>query len=103
MATAIDASIDLRHPLEPLAVEEIATTVGILRRDPQLGPHMRFVSISLQEPSKAEVLAFPSQGAIERQAFVILFDRETGGTYEAIVSLTRSEVTSWEHIPDVQP
>jgi primary-amine oxidase len=103
MATATAASVEVRHPLEPLTVEEIAKTVEILRRERELRAQVRFVSVSLHEPVKSAVLAFPSEGPIEREAFVILFDRETGHTYEAIVSLTRGAITLWEHIPDVQP
>jgi primary-amine oxidase len=95
--------VGVQHPLEPLTVDEIANTVDILRRERNLGPHVRFVSISLHEPPKTAVLGYPSQGAIEREAFAILLDRETGRTYEAIASLTRNAVTAWEHVPDVQP
>jgi primary-amine oxidase len=103
MASPTLIRVDLRHPLEPLTVDEIARTVHILRQARDLGPGVRFVSITLHEPPKTAVLDFPSQGAIDRESFVILLDRETGRTYEAIVSLTRNVVTSWEHIPDVQP
>ena len=34
---------------------------------------------------------------------IVLLDNDTGATYEAVVSLTDGEVTSWKHIPDVQP
>ncbi len=93
----------VQHPLEPLSVEEIARTVDVLRRDHDLGARVRFVSISLHEPPKSAVLAFPGQGSLEREAFAIVLDRETGRTYEAIVSLTRGSTTAREHIPDVQP
>ncbi len=103
MASPTLIPVDIQHPLEPLTIDEIATAVDILRRDRDLGPRVRFVSISLHEPPKTAVLAFPSRGALEREAFAIVLDRETGRTYEAVVSLTRSVVTTWEYIPDVQP
>jgi primary-amine oxidase len=40
---------------------------------------------------------------IEREAFLILLDNDTGTTYEAIVSLNQGTVTSWQEIPGVQP
>jgi primary-amine oxidase len=49
------------------------------------------------------VLAFPSNGPVDRQAFAILLDNALGRTYEAIVSLGRGVVLSCEHVPDVQP
>src|SRR6185437_9758269 len=78
-------------------------SVAILRRERQLGDRVRFASISLHEPPKSAVLAFPFEGPVEREAFVVLFDRDNGQTYEATVSLTRDAVTSWEHIPEAQP
>src|SRR5438132_491735 len=103
MASPPVTPVGIRHPLEPLTVDEIANTVHVLRRDRNLGPRVRFVSISLHEPPKSAMLAFRPHQAIEREAFAILLERDTGRTYEAIVSLTQSAVTSWEYIPDVQP
>ena len=103
MTSTIPASVKVQHPLEPLTRDEIAASVDVLRRERSLGPRVRFVNITLQEPPKEAVLAYPSQDPIERQAFAILLDNETGRTYEAIVSLTRRTVVSWECIPDVQP
>ena len=83
MATTIERTVGLRHPLEPLSVDEIAATVSILRSERQLGERVRFVSISLHEAPKAAVLAFPSAGPVDRQAFAILLDNAAGLTYEA--------------------
>src|SRR5882762_7105472 len=75
MATlATDAvAVAVRHPLEPLSVDEIAAVVQILRsqRRTELGPRVRFVNITLHEPPKAVVLAFEATGSAEREAFVI--------------------------------
>src|SRR5690242_824401 len=103
MTTTLAATVGLQHPLEPLTTEDIQRVVHILRSERQLGTRVRFVSISLHEPPKEAVLSFPSQGAVEREAFAVLLDNETGRTYESVVSLTRGSVTSWECIPDVQP
>ena len=43
MATTIHSAIGLRHPLEPLSVDEISTVVEILRTERQLGERVRFV------------------------------------------------------------
>jgi primary-amine oxidase len=103
MATTIQSAIGLRHPLEPLSSEEIAATVEILRSQRQLGDRVRFVSISLNEPSKTEVLEFPSAGPVDRQAFAILLDNAVGRTYEAVVSLDQRSIISWTEIANVQP
>ena len=66
MATTLESTVGLRHPLEPLSVGEIAAAVDILRSERQLGERVRFVTISLHEPPKAAVLAFPSAGPVDR-------------------------------------
>jgi primary-amine oxidase len=103
VTTTVAATSALQHPLEPLSTDDIQTVVDILRRERHLGPLVRFVSIALHEPPKEAVLSFPSHGAIEREAFAILLDTETGRTYESVVSLTRGVVTAWQYIPDVHP
>jgi primary-amine oxidase len=91
------------HPLEPLTADEIATAVAIVRSQKNVGATFRFPCVTLNEPPKAVILNFQPGETIDRQAFLILLDNETGKTYEAIVSLTQNEVVSWTHIPDVQP
>ena len=103
MATALPATRVASHPLEPLNSQEIAAAVEILGAERRLGPRMRFVTITLNEPPKAAVLAYQPGNMLDREAFVILFDSETGQTYEALVSLTRQTVSAWTHVPDVQP
>lgn len=91
------------HPLEPLTVDQVRQAVAIVRAEKNVGAGFRFPCVTLHEPPKAVVLNFQPGDAVERQAFLILLDNETGKTYEAIVSLTQSRVTDWKHIPDVQP
>src|SRR3981081_3586281 len=103
MALLTSDAVAVRHPLEPLSVDEIAAAVDILRRQRQLGPRVRFVNITLHEPPKDVVLAFETTGSAAREASAILFDNEQGRTYEAVISLTHKTVTSWAYVPGVQP
>jgi len=91
------------HPLEPLTAEEIIAAVHIIRTERNVSEHFRFISINLHEPSKEIVLHFKAGDALIREAFIILLDKAIGATYEAIVSITAGHITSWRHIPDVQP
>ncbi|NJN60070.1 MAG: primary-amine oxidase [Leptolyngbyaceae cyanobacterium RM2_2_4] len=92
-----------RHPLEPLTPEEIAKAVAIVRAERNLSEQFRFPAVVLKEPPKSVMLNYQSGDSVEREAFLILLDNATGATYEAIASLTRNTVTSWQHIPGVQP
>ncbi|MEM9266079.1 MAG: primary-amine oxidase [Cyanobacteria bacterium P01_F01_bin.13] len=96
-------TLTVDHPLEPLTPDEIAAAVAIIRQEKSLGSSFRFATVTLNEPAKAIVLGFQPGDAIEREAFVILLDNATAQTYEAVVSLSRGTVKSWEHIPGVQP
>src|SRR5438034_3815764 len=102
---AIEArtSSSVLHPLEPLTGEEIASAVSIVRNERQLGEKVRFASVTLHEPPKGEVLNFKPGNPITREAAMILLDNADGATYEATVSITEGKVTSWRHVPGVQP
>lgn len=93
----------IKHPLEPLTEEEIATAIAIVRSKQSVGAPFRFPCVTLHEPEKSAVLAFQNGDPIDREAFLILLDNATGHTYEAIVDLIQSKVISWQHIPQVQP
>ncbi|MFQ6027292.1 MAG: tyramine oxidase, partial [Dehalococcoidia bacterium] len=97
------ARAPIRHPLDPLTGSEIESAIAILQSQRSLGEKVRFESIVLNEPSKDLVLSSNGRDAIGREAFIVLFENETGATYEAVVSLGEGEVKSYRHIPGVQP
>ncbi|WP_407691058.1 primary-amine oxidase [Rubrobacter marinus] len=91
------------HPLEPLSAEEISAAAEVLRREGYVGEGWRFAGIVLREPHKENVLRFEAGGRdFDREADVVAMDPD-GETYEAVVSLSEGSVTSWEHVPGVQP
>jgi primary-amine oxidase len=91
------------HPLDPLSASEIERAADLLRDALTLPPSSRFVSITLAEPPKALVLGWSSGDPIDRRAFVVLYDRLTRTTSEAVVSVTGGELVSHVVVPDVQP
>jgi primary-amine oxidase len=98
--SSADASV---HPLDPLNASEIESAKAILLAQRSLGERTRFESIVLNEPTKDQVLGLNGVDAVNREAFIVLFDNDTGATHEAIVSLTEGNVKSWQHILGVQP
>jgi primary-amine oxidase len=101
---AIDPSAVLTaHPLDPLTAIEIDSAAEVIRGTPGFGERTRFVSIALAEPLKSEVLAWRPGDQVERRAAIVLYDRATRTTTEAVVSVTRGEVLSSTVVPDVQP
>ena len=98
-----------RHPLEPLSVEEIAETVAILRAEAPGGEwdqrRFRFVEVALREPAKAVGLAAASagdDGDLPREARAVIINRGERATVEAIVSLSKGRVVSWEVVGEGQ-
>ena len=95
-----------QHPLDPMTPEEIEEAVSILRSQRDVSEGTRFESVALREPPKDSVLRFDSSSnhnVVPREAAIVLLNNDTEETYEAVVSLTDKAVTSWRHIPGVQP
>src|SRR6266699_1299280 len=93
----------LLHPLEPLSAQEVIEAVRILREERRPGERERFISVSLHEPPKNEVLAYHPDSIVGREAMIILLDHAEEATYEAIVSLSEDRVKEWRRVPGVQP
>ena len=98
--TAVSETTIVEHPLEPLTVEEISATAAILRASGHVGDRAHFAAITLHEPVKEVVRDFAPGDTVEREAGALVVDHATGGTYEAVVSLTRREVVSWVRSDD---
>jgi primary-amine oxidase len=94
------AAVVSTAPLAPLSAEEVSAVAAVVRDRPEYGSATRFVSIALHEPPKADVL---NGKVADRQSFVVLYDRATARTVEAVVSLGGREVLSWTPIEGVQP
>ncbi len=85
--------------------QEIEAAVAIVRRERQLSEQARFVSVTLREPPRETVLNFQPGQPVKREAFMVLLDKSdgVGATYEAVVDVTAGQVSSWRHVPGVQP
>ncbi|HJQ26361.1 MAG TPA: primary-amine oxidase [Blastocatellia bacterium] len=91
------------HPLDPLSREEIATTVEVLKASGKTTDASRYATIMLREPPKAEVLAFKPGSAFRREAFAVVYERDTNKTFEAVVDLNKKSLASWKEVTGVQP
>ncbi len=92
------SATDYSHPLDPLSGEEIIRAVAALKEGPARAETFRFVQVCLREPAKKQ-LRDPS-AAITREAAVVLIDRATSTSYEAVVDLDAEEVTGWTPLPN---
>jgi primary-amine oxidase len=94
--TTIPSQATATHPLEPLTPDEITAAVRIVKSEGRLGDQWRFVFVMLHEPPKDAVRGWTEDVAVPREAFLVLRDRKSRGTYEAIVSLDNERVLSFE-------
>jgi primary-amine oxidase len=97
------ASPAAAHPYDPLTAEEIevaARTVRAARPDLH---SLRFPLVRLDPPEKEAVRGADPSHPVARAAFLVVYDRDAGATYEVRVDLAEASVTSWTHVPGVQP
>ncbi|MCE9607293.1 MAG: primary-amine oxidase [Planctomycetia bacterium] len=92
------------HPLDPLSPTEIGRAVEIVRASYPTPKDLRFVTVTLREPSKQIVREHGPKKAIPREAFLILLDTSIGKAMEAIVDLRQEKLVSFDKLPHaVQP
>lgn len=91
------------HPLEPLDAAEMQKAVDVLKAEGKLAEGVKFPSLALNEPPKAEVLAWKLGQPFRREAFAVLYDGKASKTYEAVVDLKADKVASFKELPGVQP
>ena len=112
MKTATAATINKRpyaHPLDQLTGDEVVHVAQIVR-GVKAGMNFVFNTITLKEPPKPVMMSFlgwdtskPRVTQVEREAFVIILEKESMNVYEAVVSLDSETIKSWKYVPDVQP
>jgi len=91
------------HPLDALSKDEIVATVDVLKAQGKIMESTRFSLIELHEPPKDEVVGFQPDGPMRREAFVVVYERTSNRTFEALVDLKAKAMLSWKEIPGVQP
>ncbi len=87
------------HPLEPLTAEEIAQAVRLIKAHAACTPTTRVISVTLREPEKAAVYAWPAQPIASREAVAVLFDNARNASYVARLDLVSGHVAEWADGP----
>ena len=86
----------LAHPLDPLTCQELERAVKIFHDSGKYGSDMRFISITTRDPDKDFMHAYVPHAPYERLADAVIVDGRSRSTIEAIVSLSRESVISFE-------
>jgi primary-amine oxidase len=88
------------HPMDALTADEITTATKLLRDAGKLGDKSLLVSMTLEEPPKAEVRGWIKGEAFSRHALaVVLSDGKIG---EAAINLDARTLASWTVIENRQ-
>ena len=103
MASSTTPVTATTHPLAPLTADEIKHATDLLTASGRIPAGSRFVSVSLQEPPKREVLAWDGTAHLGREAFVVVYDRESRRLFEAVVALTGGDIVRCEPVPGARP
>lgn len=88
------------HPLARLRAGEIRAARALLARSGLLTEASRFALLALEEPPKAEVLAFSAGDPVDRRVRAILLEVDTGSSRVVVASLTRGEV---DEVREIDP
>lgn len=99
--SAVLAQTAPTHPLDALTAEEFSLMKQLLTDAGYVNADSRFPLITLQEPAKAEVLAWQPGNVLARSASAIV--KQGSQTYEAVVDLSAGVVQSWQEVEGVQP
>ncbi|GAA1828464.1 primary-amine oxidase [Microlunatus capsulatus] len=92
------------HPLDPVTAAEIDVVREVLARERRVGAGWRYTGVEAVEPSKAALEQFRRTGTVPpRLAQAVVLDRAANAVFRARVDLGAGALTSFTHVPDVQP
>lgn len=92
----------MTHPLDPCTADELTTAVGILRAADMLSDRSFFAAGWAAEPSRTEVTRHEAGESVDRIIRLIGHDREQGQSFEADVSVTRTQLVGFRWVEEGQ-
>jgi primary-amine oxidase len=96
----VPAILRATHPMDALTPDEITASAKILRAAGKLGDTVRIVSLTLEEPGKADVRAWTKGKPFGRRAFAVVL---TGGKIgEARIDLDAQALAAWTPVENRQ-
>lgn len=90
------------HPLTPLSNPEIEAAVSVVKTQAGLDESAWFETITLDEPSKAELVAFSGGSPTPRRAYVCCYEPSSNRTLRGRVDLDGGTLLNWDHVPGAQ-
>jgi primary-amine oxidase len=94
------------QPLDPLTPGEMCRAMQLAAADsrfPKDDPRTLYDRVELQQPPKAEVLAFRPGSPLVRKAFVAVYSPCHDQYFAAVINLTTATVESFNLVPGARP
>jgi primary-amine oxidase len=91
------------HPLDPLTLKEIAKALRVLKSAGKITQNSLLPYVVLKELPKNEVQGFQSGQEFRREAFVEIYQRDTGKLFESTVNLRKSVLADYHEVSGMQP
>lgn len=102
LGTQSPASDSARHPLDPLTPAEYAAVPAALVAARHIEEFAGlYPLVTLEEPTKAEVMAWRPGQPISRRALAVV--KVDDDVFEAVVDVSRGIVVSWKQVRGVEP
>ena len=86
------------HPLDPYSPGELQAAVGILKGKGRVSDSVRYSCALPVEPDKQILQNFKPGTPFDREVRLVGYDRERGGSFNALISLTKKDVLEFSPI-----
>ena len=90
----------MNHPLEPLTQSEVQQAVELLRALPDWTPAIRIISVTLKEPPKTAVEAWPAVPVAGRRATAVLMNNALNRASTVLLDLAANRIIQVQLAPE---
>ena len=102
-ATVICSAAVASHPLDALTTDEVTVAVTAAKATGRLTDAARFVTVSLHEPTRAQVDAHESGQAIDRRVHLTVVPGPQASVIEIVVAVPDGRIVEWVEQDGVRP
>ncbi|HEX7442686.1 MAG TPA: primary-amine oxidase [Acidimicrobiales bacterium] len=91
------------HPHDPLTADEVRRAVASVRESGRVPDGTLFVTISVDEPDRAQLAAFAAGEPLERRIRLVLLPGPEAAVVEVAVRMADGSIVEWAPRDDVRP
>ena len=95
-------STNFAHPLDPLSAEELSAVFNHAKTAWNLTERHLVAMCQLDEPNKADVLAWNAGDELVRAARFAILDRSTAEVFEGVITTSASRPSACRHLDTLE-